>query len=290
MTLEQNILIQNTQQTLNDIPLQLTIDSSLAASYAHAKTAYPSASALEIYNFIENLAQRGNPKNAQQLLLIKMYQQMLIEISTNYHFDDPSVATKIFPSVEKRRINGFEKVLSENPQVVIDLGCGCSSFLLDLLKTNTNITAIGLDFPKNIETSKAIVDQIFPEFKDNIHLQNLDFTKTRVVKAMFSILVKALQDKGKIGKLVFYNQGLFRYIPKNLHRELAQTIYDVAQTYPDEVSWVQSDNEIVTSGTDVSTLNGTGANIFYTEQDMLETFTLAGWKTKWDGQILILTK
>jgi len=276
-------------QTTTDIEHIITIMSSLAALYAHCHTENYSPSAKEMLAYLNDPT---IPKDTELRQAIEIMNTQIHEI---YKFDQISVQQKAFPKVEARRLAGMEAVFTQNPDILIDLGCGAGLFLLDILKTKIDkpISTLGLDFKENIRIANIFMDELYPQFKTQANFYSTDLLNFVMLRAIFGIFIKSISEQtGTIEnqKLCFYNQGLFRYLPKEKHVEFAAIIYEMTDTYPGEVVWIQTDNEILDSSTDISKLNGTQANIFRSEADMLATFSQAGWKTNWDGQTLILRK
>jgi hypothetical protein len=276
-------------QTTTHIEHIITTMSSLVALFAHGNTENYSPSAREMLAFLNDSA---IPKDTGLRQAIEIMDTQIREI---YKFDQEIVQQKAFPKVEARRLAGMGAVLTQNPDILIDLGCGAGPFLLDILKTKTDkpISTLGLDFKENIRIANIFMDELYPQFKNQANFYSTDLLNFVMLRAIFGIFIKSISEQtGTVEnkQLCFYNQGLFRYLPKEKHVEFAAIIYEMTDTYPGEVVWIQTDNEILDSSSDISRLNGTQANIFRSGADMLATFSQAGWKTNWDGQTLILRK
>ena len=270
-----------------------TTFSSLAALYAHAYTTHNSPSALKMIQFLDKSQSSKNPDYVRTLDILRD------QIEHIYHFNEQVVQDKMFPKIEARRLSGTVAILTENPDIIVDLGCGVGSFLHDLLelKLDKKIWILGIDVEQNIKIAKLFASEIFPAHIANLSFWAADLLEFETIQTIFSTFVTAIaetQNQIFPPKLAFYNQGLFRYLAKATQIEFAKIIYQLALIYPGEVIWIQTDNEILDKEINVSRLNGTSLNIFTSKDDMCNTFATAGWQVDreyFDNQhILILRK
>ena len=264
----------------------LALNSALPALYTHAHSSKPSYSATKIVTFLQNQYNqtKANP------VLAKMYQEMLHQAYSVYHLNDKIVREKIFTAVENRRLDSISAILDHSPEVFVELGSGYLSVFMDVLQALPKAVGVGLELPENVLLAEEITTDIFPNIAPRTSLFAADLTNSEHLLEILQGFVYDLSATARMGKMVIYNQGLFRYIDKALHYKIAETMFQIACLYPDEVVWVQADNEFLTSSVNVAAVNNTQSNVWNNVGEMLDIFSSAGWQYNWNGKTLVLHK
>lgn len=264
----------------------LALNSALPALYTHAHSSKPSYSATKIVSVLQN--QYGH-KSANPILA-KMYQDMLHQAYSAYHLNDKTVREKVFSAVENRRLYAVNSILEHSPDVFVELGSGYLSVFMDILQALPKTVGVGLEMSENIALAEEITTNIFPNIAPRTNLYSLDLTDSNTLLEILQNFIYDLSVHTKLGKMVIYNQGLFRYIDKSLHSQLAKDMFQIASLYPDEVIWIQADNEFFKTSVNVAGVNNTQSNVWNDIGEMLDIFATAGWQYNWNGHILILHK